>query len=125
MNTSDYEASLLKWDKVVSNDTQDAIYQKLKTKMKEIDWAAFFTSPSQTMLYIETPSGVKRDCFAHKSKNRGRNAIMECEPPVPWSKTVNPHNLVKEMTEFLRAQYWSVTIRGDNQKAYLVIKELQ
>lgn len=81
--------------------------------MPEVTLVAFFTSSERTCLYIETPSGVKRDCFAYNSKRKGRNIIIQCEPPVPWTKTVHPHRINTELTDFLKGQYWTVTTRGD------------
>ena len=69
--------------------------------MPEVEWSAFFTSDTKTILYIFTPGGVQRGCFNYGQKRVGGNIILGCEPPVPWTKTFGEYKVGKELTEFL------------------------
>ena len=81
-------------------------------------------------MYIETPSAVKRDMFKYRdktktNKSKGCSLILSCEPPVPWTKTVDFYNLQKELTAFLQSQCWGVNVRGDITQAMVVIKKMR
>ena len=59
------------------------------------------------------------------NKSKGCSVILSCEPPVPWTKTVDFYKLQKELTIFFQSQCWGVNVRGDTTQAMIVIKELR
>jgi len=64
-NTTNYDATIIHWETRVTDDCQDQIHTALKDKMKEVEWAGFFSNERQTMLHVETKENetINRNCF--------------------------------------------------------------
>ena len=58
---------------------------------------------------------VKRDCFTYGQKRIGGNLILSCEPPVPWSKIVDPFKVQTSLTKFMAQAYFNVTVNGPRE----------
>ena len=91
---------------------------QLPEKMDEVEWSAFFSSPSKTMLHVELSTPVDRSCFSYGQKRAGGNVFVQACAPGGWSRTTNAFLVVRLLHEFVTTT-WNVEFRGQHAPTLL------